>query len=74
MNSAGATRRVTMWIVPSGQSQTSSNCFLDPDIPTRTPYRENGIGQVLEPGDQIYLDTDGADVSYHLSGAILTDV
>lgn len=73
-NSSGATRRVTMWIVPSGQTNTASNQFLDPDIRNRQPYRENGIGQVLEPGDQIYLDSDGASVSYFLSGALLTEV
>lgn len=73
-NSAGVTRRVTMWIVPAGQSPAASNQFVDPDLLNRQPYRENGIGQTLEPGDQIYLDADGASVSYFISGALLTEV
>lgn len=73
-NSAVATRSVIMWIVPAGQSQTASNMFTEADILTKGSYRENGVGQVLEPGDKIYLSADGASVSYHICGALLTDV
>lgn len=73
-NSAGATRNVTMWIVPAGESEAASNMFAEPEILDKGSYRENGIGQVLEAGDKIYLDADGASVSYHICGASLTDV
>lgn len=75
-NSSGATREVDMWIIPAGGSNDSSNKFLSTTLTDGTSYRESGLGQVLEPGDMIYLDTDNptADVSYHISGAILTEL
>lgn len=73
-NSSGAVRTVDMWIVPTGESMDASNKFVNVDLQIDGSYRESGIGQVLEPGDRVYLDADGADVSYHFSGATLSEV
>ena len=53
---------------------TDENKFLKVTLEAGQSYREGGIGQVLESGDKVWLDADDVDVSYHLSGALLTDV
>lgn len=73
-NAASADRVIEVWIVPTGESQTDSNKFLKTTLGAGMSYRESGIGQVLEPDDEVYIGADGADVAYHLSGALLTEV
>jgi hypothetical protein len=73
-NASGNARVVSVWIVASGGSQDTSNKFVQTTLQDGDSYRENGIGQVLEAGDMVYMDTDGADVSYRLSGALIAEV
>lgn len=69
-NNSGASRQVTVYIVPQGGTADSSNRLIQSrGIAAGQSYLcPELVGQVLGPGDQLFTQASGLDVALMISG------